>query len=173
MDGSAFGISNTLTPPGRVALFNFLDRNRTAGRKYGGGEFAFPAHRLVQVLLDVIQYSTLTVTPCSNNRARVIHVSSFDGTQGGARFDVKAECDGFYNLLASHGSLIAFGADVERHGAHVVDVSGGTVRLVLGPGVTRVVSSAPLFATLIDSFLIASDCGTHGFHRSLSLGDRW
>jgi hypothetical protein len=72
----------------------------------------------------------------------VIHISNFNDTQGEACFDVRAECDGYNKLLASRGSLIAFGADVDRYEAHVVDIAGGAARLVLGPGVTRVSSDA-------------------------------
>jgi hypothetical protein len=71
----------------------------------------------------------------------VVHISDFNGNQGEARFDVRAECDGYNKLLASRGSLIAFGADVDRYEAHVVDIAGGAARLALGPGVTRVSSN--------------------------------
>ena len=75
---------------------------------------------------------------CSDNQTRVLQISNFDNTQETAVFDVRAEFGGFYNLLASHGSVVAFGADVDHHEAHVVHPFGGAARLEMGPGVTRV-----------------------------------
>ena len=37
-------------------------------------------------------------------------------------FDVKALFGGFYNLLALRASVAAFGADVDYHQAHVMDI---------------------------------------------------
>ena len=91
---------------------------------------------------------SLTRALFSDNKARVIHISNFNGIQAEARFEINAEFDGYYNLLASRGSSIAFGADVERYEAHVVDISGGAARLALGSGVTRVSLSASIHRSL-------------------------
>ena len=75
---------------------------------------------------------------CSDNQTRILEISNFDDNQEAAVFSMKAEFGGFYNLLGSHGSVVAFGADVDHHEAHVVHAFGGAARLETGPGVTRV-----------------------------------
>ena len=73
----------------------------------------------------------------SDNQTRVLEISNFGNTLDAALFDIKAEFDGFYNLLASRGSLVAFGADVDCHAAHVVHLFGGAARLEIGLGAAR------------------------------------
>ena len=73
----------------------------------------------------------------SDNQTRVLEIYNFGNTQDAALFDIKAEFDGFYSLLASRGPLVAFGADVDYHAAHVVHLFGGAARLEIGLGATR------------------------------------
>ena len=79
---------------------------------------------------------------CSDNQTRILEISHFNDSQEAAVFSVKAEFGGFYNLLGSRDSVIAFGADVDLHKAHVVHAFGGVALLENGPGVTRVSPSA-------------------------------
>jgi hypothetical protein len=131
-----------ITPTYYMALFNLVDSECTGVPTESEAPFQLITSYRYGAYILLFSMTGLDAAHSSDNQTRVLEIYNFDDSQESALFDVKAEFGGFYNLLASRGSLVAFGADVDHHKAHVVHAFGGAARLEVGPGITRVSSGA-------------------------------